>query len=271
MAQIMMDGIDYQGDELSADELRVFNQHFDRYLAPLYSEVDLVTSAPADGSDPSTMERRRLIPEGAIARMIQQRKDHVRMSIMVAKRMVGGTFKGIDGRGTEVVFGPIRPWHILRSAATAAETCSIAWGAISGTGGGAIAAWATGNTLSGGASDYWIGYSTNNTTPINIDKRLLMLVMGYSSIGPDHVVESVQLTVDSTTYQPTTIDIPLSLAPSDYRVSYVAAKSQIISPRAQVLGTVATSAAQIDTLQVIGVSTGQAALMIQQYTAAPTL
>lgn len=95
----------------------------------------------------------------------------------------GAAFKGLFAGDSQFGVSPILPAHVLRSAATT-ETV--------------VNDWTRTFTADG---DYWIGFSTDNTTAINIDKRLLVLVLAVAwsqSWAP--VVEKIQFQIGNNIY-----------------------------------------------------------------------
>lgn len=103
----------------------------------------------------------------------------------VAKEKFGVPFNGMLATDAQFGFQLLRPGHILRTTA-ATETPQNDWTV----------------TLTADG-DYWIGFDTNNTTAINIDKELLVLWLGIAfSGGSQPSLEELYIQVGEVTYAP---------------------------------------------------------------------
>lgn len=262
MAELRIDleGVNYQGEGLDDDENLAFDLAFDRYLAPLFDQVDLTyadvtTTAGSSGTtDLNTnsvtrqaqLERRVKIPQDVISQTYQARKEVARAAVAIAKTQLNGAFRGLYGSQNELVISEINSWHLLRTA-NATEQPAPSWQSWSSSTGftGAGAAWAQG-------ADNWIGYSTSNATAIHIDKNALIVVLGYVDAAAISPVQSVRLQVGNVTYTPTILKTKMSMAGANYRVPIVPAKTQILPPRTTVLGTIYNDNAIVSELIAIG-------------------
>jgi hypothetical protein len=108
----------------------------------------------------------------------------IRAALQVAKKELSAVFTGISAGDPEIGVSLIRAGHILRT-----------------TGGTETPSWDWSFSFTAG-NDYWIGYSTNNTTAINIDSRIgsiIMLGVVFTQ-GNSPVVEDLFFQVGPTTY-----------------------------------------------------------------------
>lgn len=144
------------------------------------------------GSDLSTVEEKLLAdelakclaaPDSFKAWLYKENMAAIKGGLEVAKNKLDAGFGGMAAGDAEIAMQDIRPGHILRTTGTT-ETPSNDW------------------TFSFAAdADYWIGYGTNNTTSINIDKELLLLALGvWFTQGANPVVEELLIKVGATDY-----------------------------------------------------------------------
>ncbi len=275
--RIDLEGVNYQGEGLDEDENLAFNLAFDRYLAPLFDQIDLtfaeVTAGAMDGTtDLNTnsvtrqaqLERRVKIPQDVLAQTYQARREVVRAAIAVAKSQLNGAFRGLYGSQNELIIGEMNAWHILRKA-NATELPAEAWDMWSGTAASGTytaqgAAWAQG-------ADNWIGYGSTNANAIHVDKNVLLVILGYTDLAAVSPVQSVRLQVGNITYTPTILKTRIGLSPANYRTPIVGAKTQLLPPRTTCLGTIYTDRAIASELVVIGFSIGTADYMNNHYLA----
>ena len=104
--------------------------------------------------------------------------------LQVAKTELGAApFRGMYAGDSELSMQLIRPGYVLRSTATT-ETPQNDW-----------------TFTFTSASDYWIGFSTNNTTAINIDKRACIIPLAVQwTQGGLPTVEEIYVQLGGTTY-----------------------------------------------------------------------
>jgi hypothetical protein len=279
--KILVDNIEYEGAILSDDEDRIFDAHFNSLIATssrrielLYPDVREVAAAPATAPLTGTsaslargeldrqpiQEKHVITPNSYLGDLYMAKREHLKAAVMIGKESLAGVFKGIDGRGTELVFSAINAWHILRDQ-TATETPANAWNNFLAT---QNAAWASGN-------NNWLGFGATNSTNANIDKRCMVVIIGYAMLGVNRALQLVQLQVDTITFQPTILHPYMYLAPNQGRVPIVHAKTQVLAPKANYLGTVRADSAQVATIIALGMTIGQGSFMINRYLATVTL
>lgn len=116
--------------------------------------------------------------------LIESNWAAIQHAAYVAKAELDRPFRGLYAGDNEMGVQLIRPGHLLRTTATT-ETPQNDWTF----------------TLTADA-DYWIGYSTNNQTAINIDKRIGALIwLGVDfSQGASPTVEELLPQVDGVNY-----------------------------------------------------------------------
>ena len=161
----------------------------------------------------------------------------------VAKDKLNAAFNGTSA-DSQVGVQLIRPGHVLRTTA-ATETASNTW-----------------NFPFTAGADYWIGYGADNRAPVNVDKELLLLIMGVH-FGQDStpVVEELLIHVGETTY-PLIVIRPAWAA--DDRVTRF--RPILAEPRQKVLGQTYSIAAGTNELALLGLTFGlERKLKLQSY------
>lgn len=147
----------------------------------------------------------------------------------VAKDKFDSAYNGTPA-DSQVGVQLIRPGHILRTAA-ATETASDTWSFPFAAG-----------------ADYWIGYGTDNRTPVNIDRELLVLMMGVH-FGQDSapVVEEILIQMGEVTY-------PIIVIRQAWAADNRAARFRPIlaEPGQRVLGQAYSETAGINELALLG-------------------
>lgn len=109
--------------------------------------------------------------------------DRIRGAAEVAKAHLEAPFAGMSAGDSEIGLQLIRPSYIMRTTA-ATEAATNDW---------------TFTLTDNG--DYWLGYGTDNTTALNIDKRLCLLWLGVAwSQGNAPRVEELLIQVGGTIY-----------------------------------------------------------------------
>lgn len=119
-----------------------------------------------------------------LTRLFEDNWDAIVAAAGVAKSELKRVFNGMYASDNEIGVQLIRPTHILRSTA-ATEA--------------AVNDWTVTLTADG---DYWIGFDTNNTTAINIDKRIgaiLWLGVVFTQ-GGNPTVEELLPQLDGVNY-----------------------------------------------------------------------
>lgn len=283
MAQpIIVDNVEYEGETLSEEEAVLFDLSFDRYIAPFRTSYERTLQAPpitnspgAAGAIPTTVIKTSYAPMDEISVLLHERKDHIQSALMIAKNLIGGVFKGVAGHGPELVISILAPWHILRKATVALENPSESWDNFQNNVAAVIPA--TAATLTGGATwlgvgqNGWIGWGALNATAANIDKRVLVCIVGFCELSQNRPARSVQFQVDNITFVPTQLQPSMVLAPTTGRVPLVPSKTYIFPPRSQVTGTVYADGPLASILVPIGVAIGQASYMNQHFQTTVTL
>ena len=172
---------------------------------------------------------------------------------MVAKDKFDAPFTGMSAGDSEIGMQKIRPGQILRTTA-ASETPSNTW-SFSFT----------------ADADYWIGYGSNNTTAVNIDKDVLLLclAMGFTQ-GSQPVVEEVLIKVGGTEY-PVMVVRDAWTADNKFKVRAVPIRPFILVPKATCLGQTYSIAAGTNELVMYGLAFGMGRfLRKQEYTSVST-
>ena len=106
-------------------------------------------------------------------------------ALQVAKEQFKQPFRGILATDSEIGVQLIRPGHVMRTTDTT-ETPANDW---------------TFTFTADG--DYWVGFGTNNTTAANIDKELLLLLLGVQfTQGNQPTVEELYIQIGETVYAP---------------------------------------------------------------------
>lgn len=164
----------------------------------------------------------------------------------VAKDKFKAPFTGMSAGDSEFGMQKIRAGHIMRTAATT-ETCANTWSFTLTT-----------------STDYLVGYSTNNTTAINIDKEALVLLLGVVfTQGAGGQVEELYVQVGSTTYPVISIR-DAWMADNDFGVRGVPIRPILLIPKATVLIQTLSIAANVAELVFLGVTFGMGRYLRQQ-------
>lgn len=150
-------------------------------------EGEVFTGLPASGLELAALDKSlKYIAYGNdfLTNLFRDEYDVLKGALQVAKAELGGQeFTGLFASDAEIGIQMIRPSHVLRTTGTT-ETVSNTWSA----------------TFTVDA-DYWIGFSTNNTTAINVDKRACVVPMGvWFTQGGNPTVEEIYVQLGGTTY-----------------------------------------------------------------------
>ena len=158
-------------------------------------------------------------------------------------------FKGLFAGDSQFGVTPIQPAHVLRTT-DATET--------------AVNDWTRTFTADG---DYWIGYSTNNTTAINIDKRLLVLILGVAwSQGWAPIVEKIQFQIGNNIYPYQSVRHGW-YSDNQHRIRAARLRPMILGPKDTVLAQIYSLVANDQEMELIGLSFAKGDLLRAQ---APT-
>lgn len=184
-----------------------------------------------------------------LAALFKENEEKIIGAAEVAKDKFASPFKGLSASDTEFGLQLIRPNHVLRTTG-ATETNANDWSF----------------TFTADA-DYWIGRDTNNTTAINIDRRLLVMPLGVAfTQGATPIVEELLLQVGPTTY-PVIVLRNSWLADNPNGVRFTRIRPMIWIPKQTVLGQVYSILAGINELVLVGLSFAMGDLLRAQ---APT-
>ena len=211
-----------------------------------------------ESGERSLLEReiRAYLAEGDsfLQELYEVNMENIVSALMVAKaRLSGAKFNGMLAGDAEIGMQRIRAGHILRDTTTA-ET--------------PINTWVSSSIASGAftsSTDYFLGYSTNNTTALHIDKEACVLILGAEfTQGVSPTVEELYITVGSTTYPVIVLRDAWS---ADNRNRRKATKIVPIlcEPKATVLGQVLSIAASsVQELRLLGITFAYGRFLRQQ-------
>lgn len=157
--------------------------------------------------------------------------------LQVAKSELGAApFRGMYAGDSELALQLIRPGYVLRSTA-ATETPANDW---------------TFTFTSG--NDYWIGFGTDNTTAINVDKRACIIPLAVSwTQGGLPTVEEVYVQLGGTSY-PVNVIRHGWYADNPNQVRYARIRPQIWRPKSRPLVQVRSISAAVQELVLIGIA-----------------
>ena len=162
----------------------------------------------------------------------------IKAGVEVAKEKFNAQFKGLLAGDNEIGIQLIRPGQIMRTAATT-EAANNTW------------------SFSFAASgDYYVGYSTSNTTAANIDKEVLLLVLGVAfTQGTAPTVEELYWTIGQTTY-PVSVIRAAWFADNKNQVRACRTHPMFLEPKQTVLVQSYSIAAATQELVLLGVAIG---------------
>lgn len=177
----------------------------------------------------------------------------VQGALMVAKEKFDAPFKGLLAGDGEIGVQITRPGHVLRTT-DSTETCSNSWAVTLTT-----------------STDYWIGYSTDNTTAMHVDKDLLMLWLGIEfTSGVEPKVEEVFLQVGNKIY-PVIVVRRAWQADNPNQIRAVRIHPILLEPKATAIAQTRCIAACTNELVIVGLSFGLGRfLRVQSYTTVST-
>ena len=162
-------------------------------------------------------------------------------------------FRGMYAWDSEIGMQLIRPGYVLRTTG-GTEAVQNDW---------------TFTFTSG--NDYWIGFSTNNQTAINIDKRILVIPMAIGwTQGGNPSVEEIYVQLGGTTYPVNVIRhgwFADNGTNDPVRVARI--RPQIWKPKARPLVQVWSIAAQTQEMMLLGLCFGLGDLLRQTTVPAP--
>ena len=157
--------------------------------------------------------------------------------LQVAKTELGAApFRGMYAGDSELSMQLVRPGYVLRSTATT-ETPQNDW-----------------TFTFTSASDYWIGFSTNNTTAINVDKRACIIPLAVAwTQGGLPTVEEIYVQLGGTTYPVNVVRHGWS-ADNVNRVRVARIRPQIWRPKSRPLVQVNSISAASQELVLVGIA-----------------
>jgi len=168
--------------------------------------------------------------------LFQDNMKQIRAAAAVAKNQLGTAFGGMMPGDTEFGVQLTRPFHILRTTATVEAVTND---------------WTVTLTADG---DYWIGYSTNNTTAINIDKRAVVLPLGILfTQGVNPTVEELYFQINGTQY-PVQVVRHSWFADNDWDARFCRVRLGLWVGKAQILGQVYSITAAQQQLVMLGLT-----------------
>ena len=167
-------------------------------------------------------------------------------ALMVAKEYFKAPFTGMSAGDGEIGLQKIRSGHLLRTTGTT-ETPNNDWSV----------AFTSGN-------DYWMGYSTNNTTAANMDKEACVLILGLMfTQGGQPNVEELYWQVGGTTY-PVEVIRDAWAADNDFGVRGIPIRPKLFVPKATYLVQARSTNAGTNELVALGVTFGLGRYLRQQ-------
>ncbi len=273
---IVVDGVEFQGEILDQDESDAFDYAYDRFMAPVDNEFERTF---ADPTVPNSQAQSQTVQTAVLRKtyktetnyvsaMFQQRKEHVRNGVMIAKNLIGGAFKGVAGHGPELNMSWLQSWHLLRKATTAAETPSETWANYQDT---SASGTFTNAPSSAAGSSNWLGWGSTNSTNINIDKRALVCILGFTIYDANRFVRSVKFTVDGVAMIPTQFQPYVQVAFNSGRAPFVPSKTYIFGPKANLGATIYVDQTSPVILVPLGFVIGQASYLINEIQTTVTL
>jgi hypothetical protein len=248
VSSIFLETEEYTGEALDKREEFLLARQLFTYIYP----IDLPGLAMMSDYNQFNVETFRsqlsaCKPDSFHAKLFADNYQNVRAALQVAKAELGGApFKGLFAGDSEIGMQVIRPGHILRSTSST-ETPVNDW-----------------TVTLAAASDYWIGYDTNNTTAINIDKRLCVLPLAVSfTQGGNPQVEELYVQLGGTSY-PVQVIRQSFFADNVNRIRAARIRPMIWKPKSRPLVQVYSIAASTQEMVLDGISFGLGDLLRTQ-------
>ena len=207
-------------------------------------------------ADPLTVDEQQVLqeqiaayfaaPGSFYAWLLQTNFQKIVGALGVAKAYFKAPFTGMSAGDGEIGMQKIRSGHFRRTTATT-EAADNDWSF----------AFTAGN-------DYWVGFSTNNTTAANIDKEACVLILGvmFTQTGVP-VVEELYPQIGGVTY-PVEVLRDAWTADNDFGVRGVPVRPKILVPKATVLWQTRETNAGTNELVALGVTFGMGRYTRQQ-------
>ena len=157
--------------------------------------------------------------------------------LQVAKTELGSApFRGMYAGDSELSMQLIRPAYVLRTTG-ATETAANDW----------TFTFTTGN-------DYWIGFGTDNTTAINVDKRACVIPLAVTwTQGGLPTVEEIYVQLGGTSY-PVNVIRHGWYADNPNQVRYARIRPQIWRPKSRPLVQVRSISAAVQEMVLVGIA-----------------
>lgn len=177
--------------------------------------------------------------QGYLRKLFERNRVEVQAALAVAKFKIQATFRGISAGTSELGVRLIRAGDIMRTTG-GTETPNNNWEFAFGTAG----------------NNNFIGFGTSNGTAINIDKRILILVLGAMfTQGGSPVAEDFSWQIGGTTF-PMEVIRHAWVSDNENRVRVAALRPKILSPKQTVYTQVRTSLVATNELVLVGLTFG---------------
>jgi len=171
-----------------------------------------------------------------LTNLFEDNWPNILAALGVAKHELKAPFKGMSAGDGEIALQLIRPAHVIRTTG-ATETAANDW-----------------SVTFTADSDYWIGFGTNNTTAINVDKRLLLLPMAvWYTQGVAPTVEELLIQAGGTTY-PKNIIRHSFVADNPTQIRAARIRPLLLKPKSTLLVQVYSTVAHTQQLVLVGLA-----------------
>lgn len=234
--QVIIDGISYTAKPLSLAEARIWTAELDTLIAPV--KTDITSKKLIDGTLVSIDSK--TIPVGNIAGLLREKVQHLYMACMASKVAIDGQllFTGFYAKPGEMGWRHIKPCDVMRSTA-GTETPVDTW------------EFAFANN-----DDYWIGWNTNNTTKIDVDKNICVCAIGLATSSANFNVEQVKFTQNTQEQNPIQLKPLMAMADAIEGKRVMGMKTLFAKARALLLAQSYSFAANTCELMLVGVTYG---------------
>ena len=175
--------------------------------------------------------------ESFLEDLFKDNYNNIVAGLQVAKSELGAApFRGMYAGDSELAMQLIRSGYVRRTTG-ATETPDNDW----------TATFTSGN-------DYWIGFDTNNTTAINVDKRACIIPLAVAwTQGGLPTVEEIYVQLGGTTY-PVNVIRHGWYADNPNQVRYARIRPQIWRPKSRPLVQVRSISAATQELVLVGIA-----------------
>ncbi len=228
---VSIEGIRYKAQPFSLNELRIFIKEFNTVIAPVR---EIVSFGPTGLS--VTFE-----PLNNMSAVLRQKAAHILAGGMIAKKKIGGglSFGGYYANVGVLGWRHIKPIDVLRTTSTT-ETPYDSWSI----------------SYSAGNNNY-IGYSTDRSTTINIDKNICVVPVAIGNKTVENqVIEQVKFKVGDNDFKPVMLDPMLHFIDSEFNMPVIPMKTMIFPPRGKIFAQARASASGTNQLVLVGVTFG---------------